>query len=130
MPKNIVIIDDDKVDMPTADDLISSETASFERVMPSPDMLSTPKKPNILRSGSRANVVQAPIVPGTKGATGGGVAGVQRIVTVSAAPDGSQQSQTAIIASPSGPRSDDSVGLGMTKNLLFQVTVQIFNRKY
>ncbi|XP_074553932.1 ETS-related transcription factor Elf-2b isoform X2 [Halichoeres trimaculatus] len=105
MPKNIVIIDDDKVDMPSPDDLISSETATYERVMPSPDMLSSPKKPNILRGGSRANVVQAPIVPGAKAAAGGGAAGVQRIVTVSAAPDGSQQSQTAIISSPSGPRT-------------------------
>ncbi|KAE8301049.1 ETS-related transcription factor Elf-2 E74-like factor 2 New ETS-related factor [Larimichthys crocea] len=56
MPKNIVIIDDDKADMPLPEDLISSETAaSYERVLPSPDMLlqstelSSSKKLNILR---------------------------------------------------------------------------------
>ncbi|CAJ1052948.1 ETS-related transcription factor Elf-2-like isoform X4 [Xyrichtys novacula] len=103
MPKNIVIIDDDKVDMPTSDDLISTETAaSYERVMPSPDMLSPSKKPNILRGGNRANVVQASVATGTKTVAAGGL---QRIVTVSAAPDGSQQSQTAIISNPPGPRT-------------------------
>ncbi|XP_041640679.1 ETS-related transcription factor Elf-2-like isoform X4 [Cheilinus undulatus] len=111
MPKNIVIIDDDKVDMPTPDDLISSETAaSYERVMPSPDMLMPSKKPNILRGGNRANVVQTSVATGNKMVTGGSAAvaaGVQRIVTVSASPDGSQtqQSQTAIISNPSGPRT-------------------------
>ncbi|XP_034543746.1 ETS-related transcription factor Elf-2-like isoform X3 [Notolabrus celidotus] len=105
MPKNIVIIDDDKVDLPTSDDLISSETISYERVMPSPDMLASPKKPNILRGGNRANMVQAPIATDMKVAAGGGTAGVQRIVTVSTAPDGSQQSQTAIISNPQGPRT-------------------------
>uniref|UniRef100_UPI0037E7CC75 ETS-related transcription factor Elf-2b isoform X2 n=1 Tax=Semicossyphus pulcher TaxID=241346 RepID=UPI0037E7CC75 len=111
MPKNIVIIDDDKVDMPTPDDLISSETAaSYERVMPSPDMLLSSKKPNILRGGNRANVVQAPVAMGSKTAAGGGAAvaaGVPRIVTVSAAPDRShtQHSQTAIISNPPGHRT-------------------------
>uniref|UniRef100_A0A3Q3FVT5 E74-like factor 2b (ets domain transcription factor) n=1 Tax=Labrus bergylta TaxID=56723 RepID=A0A3Q3FVT5_9LABR len=111
MPKNIVIIDDDKVDLPTPDDLITSETAaSFERVMPSPDMLISSKKPNILRGGNRANVVQASVATVAKTAAGGGAAvaaGVQRIVTVSSASDGgqTQQSQTAIISNASGPRT-------------------------
>ncbi|KAM7009393.1 ETS-related transcription factor Elf-2-like isoform 2-T2 [Tautogolabrus adspersus] len=111
MPKNIIIIDDDKVDIPTPDDLITSETAaSFERVMPSPDMLMSSKKPNILRGGNRPNAVQASVATVGKTAAGGGAgvtAGVQRIVTVSAASDGgqTQQSQTAIISNPAGPRT-------------------------
>ncbi|KAG7214496.1 hypothetical protein INR49_023008 [Caranx melampygus] len=117
MPKNIVIIDDDKADIATADDLIGSDTtASYERVAPPADMLlqstelSSPKKPNILRGGNRASVVQAPIATGSKTVAGGGAAvaaGVPRIVTVSAAPDESQSSQshTAIIPSATGPRT-------------------------
>lgn len=114
MPKNIVIIDDDKADMATADDLIGSDTAvSYERVAPPADMLlhatelSSPKKPNILRGGNRASVVQAPIATGSKTVAGGGAVGVPRIVTVSAAPDESQslQSHTAIIPSATGPRT-------------------------
>ena len=118
MPKNIVIIDDDKADMVDPDSLIGSDTAaSFERVPPPPDMLlqaselSSSKKPNILRGGNRANVVQAPVAMGSKTVAGGGAAvaaGVPRIVAVSAAPDGSktQQSHTAIIPSATGPRLD------------------------
>uniref|UniRef100_A0A3B4V9I3 E74-like factor 2b (ets domain transcription factor) n=1 Tax=Seriola dumerili TaxID=41447 RepID=A0A3B4V9I3_SERDU len=110
MPKNIVIIDDDKADMTAADDLIGSDTAaSYERVPPPPDMLlqvtelSSPKKPNILRSGNRTNVVQAPVATGSKMVA----AGVPRIVTVSGAPDESQtqQSHTAIIPTATGPRT-------------------------
>uniref|UniRef100_A0A3P8TAX2 E74-like factor 2b (ets domain transcription factor) n=1 Tax=Amphiprion percula TaxID=161767 RepID=A0A3P8TAX2_AMPPE len=86
MPKNIVIIDDDKADMPTPEDLIGSDAAaSCERVPPPSDMLlqasdlSSTKKPNILR-------------------------GVPRIVAVPGANDGSQtqQSHTAIIPSATG----------------------------
>lgn len=110
MPKNIVIIDDDKADMPSPDDLIGSETSSYERVLPSPDVLlqasdlSSSKKPNILR-GNRANVVHAPVPTGNK-TLAGGVAGISRIVAVSAASDGSQaqQSHAAIISNASGPR--------------------------
>ncbi|XP_010734172.2 ETS-related transcription factor Elf-2b isoform X2 [Larimichthys crocea] len=114
MPKNIVIIDDDKADMPLPEDLISSETAaSYERVLPSPDMLlqstelSSSKKLNILRGGNRANVVHAPVATASKTAAGGGAAGVPRIVTVSAAPDGNQgqQSHAAIISTATGPRT-------------------------
>lgn len=118
MPKNIVIIDDDKADLSAPDDLISSESAmSYERVLPSPDMLlqatkvAPSKKPNILRGGNRANVVQAPVATSSKTATGGGTAvpaGVPRIVTVSAAADGNQtqQSHTTLISSTAGPRLD------------------------
>ncbi|XP_070831774.1 ETS-related transcription factor Elf-2b isoform X3 [Chaetodon trifascialis] len=117
MPKNIVIIDDDKAEMPPTDDLIGSETAaSYERVMPSPDMLlqatelSSSKKPNILRGGNRANVVHGSVATGNKTVAGGGAAvaaGLPRIVTVSGAPDGSQtqQSHTAIISNATGPRT-------------------------
>lgn len=114
MPKNIVIIDDDKADM-SADHLIGSETASsYERVPPPPDMLlqatelSSSKRPNILRGGNRANVVQTPVAVGSKTVAGGGTAvaaGVPRIVTGSTAPDGTQHSHTAIISNATGPRT-------------------------
>lgn len=116
MPKNIVIIDDDKADLSAPDDLISSESAmSYERVLPSPDMLlqatkvAPSKKPNILRGGNRANVVHAPVATSSKTATGGGTAvpaGVPRIVTVSGAADGNQtqQSHTTLISNTTGPR--------------------------
>ena len=119
MPKNIVIIDDDKSDLPGSDDLMGSDTAaSYERVLPSADMLMqatelpSSKKPNILRGGNRTNVVHAPIAAGSK------AAGVPRIVTVSAAPDGHQnpQSPSAIISNATGPRSDP-----------FTVTLHRFN---
>lgn len=102
MPKNIVIIDEEKPDVPASDDLRSSPTAaSYERVPPSPDMLlqaserPPAKRPNILRGGSRANVVHPPVT-----------VGVPRIVTVSAPPDGSRspQSQAAVISNASAPR--------------------------
>lgn len=117
MPKNIIIIDDDKADMSSSDDLISSEvTATYESMLPSPDVLlqatelSSSKKPNILRGGNRANVVQSPVATGSKTLAGGGAAvaaGVPRIVTVSAAPDGSQtqQSHAAIISNATAPRT-------------------------
>lgn len=116
MPKNIVIIDDDKADMSSSDDLISSEvTATYESMLPSPDVLlqatelSSSKKPNILRGGNRANVVQSPVATGSKTLAGGGaavVAGVQRVVSVSGA-DGSQtqQSHAAIISNATAPRT-------------------------
>lgn len=118
MPKNIVIIDDDKAERPATDSLIGSETVtSYERVMPSPDMLlqatelPSSKKPNILRGGNRANLVHAPVATGSKTAAGGGAAmaaGLPRIVSVSGSTDGSQtqQSHTAIISNATGPRSD------------------------
>ncbi|XP_026216079.1 ETS-related transcription factor Elf-2b isoform X3 [Anabas testudineus] len=117
MPKNIVIIDDDKADMSSPDHLIGSDNgASYERVPPPSDMLlqatelPSSKKPNILRGANRANMVQASVNTGTKTATGSSAAvpaGVPRIVTVSAATDGSQtqQSHTAIISNATGPRT-------------------------
>ncbi|XP_076001515.1 ETS-related transcription factor Elf-2-like isoform X2 [Genypterus blacodes] len=114
MPKNIVIIDDDKVDMPAATaDLMASETpAAYERVAPPLDMMlqatdfSSVKKPNILRGA--VNRAQTPGASGSKTAAGGGAqltAGISRIVTVSA--DGSQNphSHATIIPTASGPRT-------------------------
>lgn len=117
MPKNIVIIDDDKADVPSPDDLIGSEAVSYERVPSPSDMLlqaaelSSSKKPNILRGGNRANVVHAAVATGSKTMGGGGggaaamVAGIPRIVSVPGASDGSQQSHTAIIPTATGPRT-------------------------
>ncbi|KAM3624077.1 uncharacterized protein V6R79_018654 [Siganus canaliculatus] len=128
MPKNIVIIDDDKADMPSPDDLMGSETAiSYERVLPSPDLLlqatelPSSRKPTILRGGNKASVVQTSVATGSKttvaaggggGGGGGGGSGAvaaraPRVVTVSAAADGSQsqQSHATIISSASGPRT-------------------------
>lgn len=115
MPKNIVIIDDDKAEMPSPDDLIGSEAVSYERVPPPSDMLlqatevSSSKKPNILRGGNRANVVHSTVATGSKTVAGGGagmVAGIQRIVSVPGTSDGSQtqHSHTAIIPTATGPR--------------------------
>ncbi|XP_039658185.1 ETS-related transcription factor Elf-2-like isoform X4 [Perca fluviatilis] len=121
MPKNIVIIDDDKAEMPYPDDLTGPESASYERVAPPSDMLlqeaelSSSKKPNILRGGNRANAAYATVAAGSRTVAGGGgaaaaaamVAGIQRIVSVSGASDGSpiQQSHTAIIPTATGPRT-------------------------
>uniref|UniRef100_A0A1A8V8P2 ETS domain-containing protein n=1 Tax=Nothobranchius furzeri TaxID=105023 RepID=A0A1A8V8P2_NOTFU len=118
MPKNIVIIDDDKADMSSPDDVMVSDTAvSYERVHPS-DMLVqssepplTSRRPNILRGSSRANVVQTSAVTGSKSSAGGGsvvtAAAAPRIVTVSSALDGSQpqQSHTTVMANTTGPRT-------------------------
>ncbi|CAK6969808.1 ETS-related transcription factor Elf-2b isoform X2 [Scomber scombrus] len=115
MPKNIVIIDDDKADMPADDHLMGSDiAASYERVTPPSDMLlqatelSSSKRPNILRGGNRANVVQAPVTMGNKTMAAGGTtiaAGVPRIVSVSSAADLNQQSHTAIFSNAGGPRT-------------------------
>ncbi|XP_056264473.1 ETS-related transcription factor Elf-2-like isoform X3 [Pseudoliparis swirei] len=120
MPKNIVIIDDDKADVPPpppctrhGDPIGSEAVASYERVptpssdAPPPAELSLSKKPNILRGGNRASALHA---TGSKAAAGGGaaaamMAGLPRIVSVSAALDGSRQSHTAIIPTASGPRT-------------------------
>ncbi|KAM9856654.1 ETS-related transcription factor Elf-2-like isoform 2-T2 [Aulostomus maculatus] len=108
MPKNIVIIDDDKSDVPATEDLIETPV-SYERVPLSSEMLlqtielSSSKKPNILRGASRVNMLQASVPAGSKAAT----SGVPRIVTVSAAPDSSQThpSHTALISNAAGPRT-------------------------
>uniref|UniRef100_A0A3Q3KEL9 ETS domain-containing protein n=1 Tax=Monopterus albus TaxID=43700 RepID=A0A3Q3KEL9_MONAL len=79
MPKNIVIIDDDKADMLAPDDMMGSDTAaSYERVPPPSDMLlqvaelSSSKKPNILRGANKASMVQTPVATGSKTVAGGG----------------------------------------------------------
>lgn len=104
MPKNIVIIDEDKADLAASDELSSSQTASYERVLPSPEALlqtserPPAKRPNILRSGNRVGAVHAPVVSSA--------VGVPRIVTVSAAPDRSRspQSQAAVISNAAAAR--------------------------
>ena len=110
MPKNIVIIDDDMTDLSVPDDLIGSDTAaSYERVPPPSDMLlqvtelSSSKKPNILRTGNRANVVQAPVPMGSKNMAGGA-----RILSLTAVTDGSptQHPHATIIPNATGPRLD------------------------
>uniref|UniRef100_A0A1A7YQ40 ETS domain-containing protein n=1 Tax=Iconisemion striatum TaxID=60296 RepID=A0A1A7YQ40_9TELE len=116
MPQNIVIIDDDKADVSSPDEVMRSDTAvSYERVDLSSGMLvqsSEPppsRRPNILRGSSRANV-QTSAVAGSKSTAGGGsvvMAAAPRIVTVSSAPDGSQpqQSHTTMMANATGPRT-------------------------
>lgn len=108
MPKNIVIIDDDKAELPSPDDLMRSESAvSYERVLPSPDMLlqvakaPPSKKPNILRGGGRPNTAQAPIATGSKTVATGAAA--PRIVTV-AEGNQNQQSHATLISNVTGPR--------------------------
>ncbi|KAM4595381.1 ETS-related transcription factor Elf-2b isoform 2-T3 [Fundulus diaphanus] len=103
MPKNIIIIDEDKADLSSADDLMSSESqSSYERVPPPPDRLlqnpelSSPRRPNILRGSNRPIIAQAPAATVSGPAV---MATAPRIVTVSAAPDASQ------IPSATAPRT-------------------------
>ncbi|XP_037546008.1 ETS-related transcription factor Elf-2 [Nematolebias whitei] len=115
MPKNIVIIDDDKADMSSPEDLMSSgAAASYERVHPPSDMLVQAtdrppmRKPNILRGSNKTNVVQTST--GSKVAPAGGpvvTAAAPRIVAVSAESDGvqSQQTHTTVISNASAPRT-------------------------
>lgn len=114
MPKNIVIIDDDKAEIPAPEDLITESATSYDRVPPPSDLLlqttelSVSKKPNILR-GSKPSIAPAPVTTGSKPGAGGSVpvaTGVQRLVTFSAA-DASQtpQSHSAIITTATGPRT-------------------------
>lgn len=104
MPKNIVIIDDNKGDL--SEDLIRSESpVSYERVPPPPNLLlktgpPTPTKPNILR-GNKTSIALSASKP-----AGGSTAltpGVQRVATV----DSSQtpQSHAAILTNATGPRT-------------------------
>ncbi|XP_040042388.2 ETS-related transcription factor Elf-2b isoform X2 [Gasterosteus aculeatus] len=112
MPKNIVIIDDDKADVPSPDDGVGSEVVSHGRVSPPSDVLlhetelSSSKKPNILRGGNRANAAHGTVASKT-GAAGGAamVAGMSRIVSVPGGFDGNQQAHTAIIRTSTGPRT-------------------------
>jgi len=106
--------------MATSDDLIGSDTAaSYERVPPSSDMLlqvaefSSPKKPNILRSGNRTSAVQTPAATGSKPAPAPRPSPpTPRIVSVSGATDVTHTQQShAMMTNATGPRSDASGAL-------------------
>ncbi|XP_061101861.1 ETS-related transcription factor Elf-2-like isoform X1 [Conger conger] len=95
MPKNIVVIDEEKAEA-GAEDLLSAEK-SFERVPPSSETLLA-KGPGILRGGGRGAPAKAkasqPAAP--------------RVVTVTTMADsmaGQQQTHTAIIPTATGPRT-------------------------
>ncbi|XP_030586795.1 ETS-related transcription factor Elf-2b isoform X2 [Archocentrus centrarchus] len=114
MPKNIVIIDDDKAELPGPEELIGPDVAApYERVPPPSDMLlqstelSASKKPNILRGANKANIIHTPAAAGSKPAAGGAAALTAGRIVVSAAPDGSQnqQSHATIIPNATGPRT-------------------------
>ncbi|KAK7929695.1 hypothetical protein WMY93_006090 [Mugilogobius chulae] len=100
MPKNIVIIDDNKADM-TADLISHKSASSYERVPPPPNLLlkndpPTPTKPNILRgSKSSLNAANKPA---------GGITPVTAGVTVESSPN-LQSHPTAIITNAAGPRA-------------------------
>ncbi|KAI1887683.1 hypothetical protein AGOR_G00192840 [Albula goreensis] len=103
MPKNIVVIDEEKVE-PGAEDLLTAEK-TYERVPPSSETLLA-KGPAILRGGTRTVVHASPakgkIVQPTPAAT------PPRVVTVTSVADGSQgqqQSHATIISTPTGPRT-------------------------
>ena len=96
MPKNIVVIDEEKAE-PGPEDLLSSEK-SLERVPPSSETLLA-KGPGILRGGGRG----AP----HRGRASPAAAAAPRVVTVTSMADGAlgqQQTHTAIIPTATGPR--------------------------
>ncbi|ROI15966.1 ETS-related transcription factor Elf-2 [Anabarilius grahami] len=100
MPKDIVVIDDDKCD--PGDDVIGEK--AYERVPPSSDTLLTTdlsKTPAILRGGGRTIV--HPGSPKAKAALT--ASPVQRIVTVSTTSDPLQQSHATIIPNANAPRT-------------------------
>ncbi|XP_061888890.1 ETS-related transcription factor Elf-2-like isoform X1 [Entelurus aequoreus] len=101
MPKNIIVIDDDKADMSVADDPMET-TASYERIpQPSDVMLKgsglSPRKPNILRGGNRGHLVHSSAVVGNK------TLAVSTPRTLSG--DGSRNQQTTVLSNPSGHRT-------------------------
>lgn len=108
MPKDIVIIDDDKADLSSPEELMESgATASYERVqaIDRPSM----RKPIILRGYNKPNVVVTST--GSKPAPAGGpvvTSAAPRVVAVSAEADGvqSQQTHTTVIANTTAPRLD------------------------
>ncbi|KAA0722490.1 ETS-related transcription factor [Triplophysa tibetana] len=100
MPKDIVVIDDDKCD--PGDDI--SEEKTYERVPPSSDTLFNAefsKTPAILRGGGRT--LLHPGSPKPKGALA--ASPFQRIVTVSTAGDVLQHSHATIVSNTSAPRT-------------------------
>ncbi|XP_051983349.1 ETS-related transcription factor Elf-2-like isoform X2 [Xyrauchen texanus] len=98
MPKDIIIIDDDKCD--PGDDLSGEKT--YERVPPSSESLLTAdfsKTPAILRGGGRTVVHPgSPKAPLT-------ATPVQRIVTISTTTDSSQPSRATLIPNANAPRT-------------------------
>lgn len=100
MPKDIVVIDDDKCD--PGDDVIGEKT--YERVPPSSDTLlatDLSKTPSILRGGGRTVVHSgSPKANAAFTATP-----VQRIVTVSTSMDSLQPSHATIIPNPNAART-------------------------
>uniref|UniRef100_A0A3P9MYW2 ETS-related transcription factor Elf-2-like n=1 Tax=Poecilia reticulata TaxID=8081 RepID=A0A3P9MYW2_POERE len=119
MPKNIIIIDEDKVEMSSPDDLMSSESqSSYDRVPPPSERLlhnaelPSPRRPNILRGSNRPIVVQNPAATVSGPAV---MAAAPRIVTVSAAPDVSQtMSQIPTATAPRTVRVAMQVPVVMT----------------
>uniref|UniRef100_A0A672KLB5 ETS-related transcription factor Elf-2-like n=1 Tax=Sinocyclocheilus grahami TaxID=75366 RepID=A0A672KLB5_SINGR len=100
MPKDIVVIDDDKCD--PGDDIIREKT--YERIPPSSDTLlvtDLSKTPAILRGGGRT--VVHPGSPKAKAALN--ATPFQRIVTVSASTDPSQPSHATFITNANAPRT-------------------------
>ncbi|KTG44151.1 hypothetical protein cypCar_00026473 [Cyprinus carpio] len=100
MPKDIVVIDDDKCD--PGDGVIGEKT--YERVPPSSDTLlaaDLSKTPATLRGGGRT--VVHPGSPKAKAALN--ATPLQRIVTVSTSTDPSQPSHTTFIPSANAPRT-------------------------
>ncbi|CAL1602139.1 unnamed protein product [Knipowitschia caucasica] len=94
MPKNIVIIDDNKAEL--SDDMIDSSVVSYERVPPPPNLLqksepSTPTKPNILRGNK---------IAAHKPQGGTFITAVQQ-----AAVEQSKTSHAAVITSTTTPRA-------------------------
>ncbi|XP_042579610.1 ETS-related transcription factor Elf-2-like isoform X1 [Cyprinus carpio] len=100
MPKDIVVIDDDKCD--PGDGVIGEKT--YERVPPSSDTLlaaDLSKTPATLRGGGRTVVhLGSPKAKAALNATP-----LQRIVTVSTSTDPSQPSHTTFIPSANAPRT-------------------------
>ncbi|XP_077380286.1 ETS-related transcription factor Elf-2b isoform X2 [Festucalex cinctus] len=99
MPKNLVIIDDDKTDVTVADVPVRSET-SYQRILQPPDVMLKGadlsfrkssqlsfRKPNILRGANRANAAQSPVATGNKASP-----------TPTASADGSQLQQAAVLS--------------------------------
>ncbi|XP_069046021.1 ETS-related transcription factor Elf-2a isoform X2 [Lepisosteus oculatus] len=110
MPKNIVVIDDDKSD-PGGEELLSpTADKSYERVSPSSESLLTSaelsKTPGILRGGGRTLVHHS---PAKGGKTAASASPVPRIVSVTYAAqhqDASPpQSHTTVIPAASGART-------------------------
>ncbi|XP_077426730.1 ETS-related transcription factor Elf-2b isoform X12 [Vanacampus margaritifer] len=104
MPKNLVIIDDDKTDVSMADVPMRSET-SYQRILQPPDVMLkgadlslrkssqlSYRKPNILRGANRSNVTQSPVATGNK-------------VAPTASADGTQLQQATLLTNASGPRT-------------------------